>query len=391
MTKIRGAACAVLAFMASANTSAEPLFEDASAGLPEKTGRGFSMNAKAADLDGDGDLDIVSAMEYQENRLLLNDGKGGFADASLKLPRNARDSEEIALVDVDGDTDLDIVVANEDDLKPELYLNDGKGAFKDASDRLRVHVKANAVLALDVDADRDIDLIFGGDKVSALLINRGRGRFVDESYDRLPARHGANQDIAAGDLDGDKDVDLVLANEDGNQIYLNDGKGVFTLAPRAALAPPERPEETRDVELLDVDSDGDLDIVFANVRLWNPEGFLQNRLLLNDGKGVFVDATKTWLPLREEQSFSALPIDLDADGKLDLVFTTLIIEGKLDPGPVRALRNTGSQFVDATDDWLPRVVASGFDTIEGDFDGDGRTDLFVSSRGGQDVLLRRAR
>jgi hypothetical protein len=369
---------------------AEPRFVDASSSLPAKEGRGHSMNVKAADIDRDGDLDLVIAMEFGANRLLLNDGSGRFADASERLPRAARDSEEIALADFDADGDLDVAVANEDDLKQELYLNDGRGQFRDASARLRIRVKANAVVAADLDGDRRPDLFFGGDKVSALMVNRGRARFEDVSFDRLPERYGANQDVAVGDIDADGDPDLVLANEDANQIYLNDGKGGFALAPAASLPRAARPEESRDAEVFDVDGDGDLDLFFANVRLWNQNAVAQNRLLLNDGKGAFTDATAVWLPAREESAVSAEPVDVDGDGRLDLVLGTLRIDGtKIGPGPIRVLKNSGSAFVEVTDAWLPAgTIAAGFDVAVGDFDGDKRPDLFVASRGSPDVYLR---
>ncbi|MBU6371602.1 MAG: VCBS repeat-containing protein [Alphaproteobacteria bacterium] len=382
---------AFAAFAVAAAARAEaPRFVDVSERAPPKEGRGHSMAAVAVDIDRDGDLDLVVAMEFGANRLLLNDGSGRFTDASDRLPRAARDSEDLDVVDLDGDGDLDIAVANEDDLKPELYLNDGRGQFRDASERLRVRVKANALLVRDLDGDGRLDLFFGGDKVSALLMGRGRGRFADESFARLPERYGANQDVAAGDLDGDGDLDLVLANEDANQIYLNDGNGRFALAPAAALPRAARPEESRDAELFDVDADGDLDLFFANVRLWNPNAVAQSRLLLNDGKGVFADATAQWLPAREESVVSATPVDLDGDGRRDLLLGTLAVEpGRIGPGPVRALRNTGAAFEDVTAQWLPKdLVAAGFDIVPADFDGDGVLDLFVASRGGPDRLLR---
>jgi hypothetical protein len=379
--------CAV-ALAAPIALAQAPNWRDATSTLPTKDGRGFSMNAKAGDIDRDGDLDLVIAMEFQENRLLLNDGAGRFTDASDRLPRAARDSEEMALADFDRDGDLDIAVANEDDLKPELYLNDGRGRFADASARLQIRVKANAVVAFDADGDADQDLFFGGDKVSHFLINNGRGRFSDESYARLPERYGANQDVAVGDIDGDRDLDLVLGNENGNQIYLNDGAGRFALAPPTALARAAAAEETRDVELFDVDGDGDLDLFFANVRLWNPTALAQNRLLLNDGRGAFTDATAAWLPQREESTVSALAVDLDGDARPDLVTAARAANPANPIGQIRTFQNDGARFVETTQDWLPPgQLANGFDIVAADFDGDGAADLFVTSRGGADRLL----
>ncbi len=368
-----------------------PHFRDASDHLPMKDGLGHSMNAKAADIDQDGDLDLVVAMERQPNRLLVNDGTGRFVDRSAQLPRAARDSEEVALVDIDADKDLDIAVANEDDLLPELYLNDGRGRFSDASDRVRVRVKANAVVAFDANNDGRPDLFFGGDKVSVLFMNTGRGRFRDASIERLPATYGATQQVAAVDVNADGATDLILANEDRNQLYLNDGRGVFTLAPPGALPPPEPPqsEETRDVEAFDANGDGRADILFANVKLFGDSKRARSRLLLNDGGGIFRDVTSEWLAWPEESRFAAAPIDLDADGRLDVLTAGIEdLAGKRSAGPVRAFRNTGKRFEDVTGQIIPAGVgANGFDLTVGDYDRDGKADVFIASRGGPDRLL----
>jgi hypothetical protein len=377
---------AALTFASAA--AAAPNWRNASSELPPKDGRGFAMNVKAGDVDGDGDLDLVVAMEFQRNRLLLNDGTGRFSDATARLPDQARDSEEIALVDIDGDRDLDIVVGNEDDLKPELYLNNGKGVFADASDRLAVRVKANAVIAFDADGDKRPDLFFGGDKVSHLLMNKGRGRFADDSGARLPDTFAGVQDVAAGDLDGDGDSDLVLGAEERNQIYLNNGKGRFTLAPGANLPRAAKPEETRDVELIDADNDGDLDIFFANVKLWNPNGSPQNRLLLNDGKAKFTDVTAAWLPAREENTLTAQPADLNGDGKIDLITGSVAdLRGQRSDAPLRFLLNRGDKFEEESGLAPEGVGANAFDILWVDLNGDKQPDVVVASRGGPDQLL----
>lgn len=376
---------ALLAAPASAQ-----MFEDVSSRLPAKSGEGHAMSAQVADMNGDGIADIVVAMERGTNRLLLGDGRGGFVDGSAALPQTARDSEDVALADIDGDRDLDIVIANEDDLVPELYQNQGAGRFADASARIAHRVKANAVAAFDADRDGALDLLFGGDKVSSLWMGDGRGGFRDASLTRLPATFGGTQDFAVGDIDGDADLDLVFGNEDRNQIYRNDGSGQFALAPAAALARAATPEETRDVELFDADGDGDLDIFFANVRLWNPAAATPSRLLNNDGRGQFSEALGA-VPAMADNVIAALPIDLDGDGRLDLVTASVGDLRTADPvAPVRVLINIGGRFEDRTDQWLPaNTRARGFDVAAIDIDRDGKMDLFIAGRGGPDLLLRR--
>jgi hypothetical protein len=103
------------------------------------------MDAGVADVDADGDLDIVVASEFRPDILLLNDGEGRFTDGSDRLPRTEHDSEDVGIADFDGDGDLDIVTGNSDvDLSqrriaPALiraYLNDGRGHFTEATHRV---------------------------------------------------------------------------------------------------------------------------------------------------------------------------------------------------------------------------------------------------------------
>ncbi len=382
----------LLAAVAIAPALAAPRFEDVSVRLPAKPAPGHAMSAKVADLDGDRIGDIFIAMEREPNRALFGDGRGGLSDHSANLPRAARDSEDAALVDVNGDRRPDIVVANEDDLLPELYINGGRGLFTDASDRIAHRVKANAVLTFDANRDGKADLFFGGDKVSSLWLGDGKGNFRDVSVANLPGTYGGTQDVAAADLDGDGDPDLVLANEDRNQIYLNDGTGKFALAPATTIQRASAPEETRDVEVFDADGDGRLDLFFANVRLWNPNAATQSRLLLGDCKGGFREATGA-VPPHGDNMIAALPIDLDGDGRIDLVTASSgDLRGGDPSAPVRVLINTGERFEDRSAEWLPpNTRARGFDVVAIDIDRDGRMDLFIAGRGGPDVLLRRVR
>lgn len=355
--------------------------------LPRKDIHIHSMGAEAFDADGDGDLDIVIAVEYGTNRLLLNDGTGRFKSGSKLFPEHPRgDHEDVAVADYDLDGDLDLVFYGEDDQVAAYFLRDGD-RYTNATDRLPSRGIANAVVAADVDGDGDADLVVGNQGPDFVLINDGQGNFTDES-DRLPANHDTTQDIAAGDVNGDGAVDLVFGNEDGNVLYINDGAGHFTaewLPMRAG------PEETRDADLVDVDNDGDLDIYLANVQIFVPDRDLQDRLLLNDGRGNFVDATAAKLPRDTEVTMSAAFIDFDGDGDLDLLRGSFDLEHNYDPNmQIMALMNEGDGTFDhgGGKGAMPIVTyANAFDMEVADFNGDGVDDVFIASRGGPDRLL----
>ena len=111
--------------------------------LPFGVLNGLSMDAGQADLDADGDIDLIIANEFGPNILLLNDGSGHFDEVSRRrIPQVDHDSEDIAIADFDGDGDPDIVVVSEDDLIDEFYINDGFGAFGGAGNRLPVRARS---------------------------------------------------------------------------------------------------------------------------------------------------------------------------------------------------------------------------------------------------------
>ena len=386
--------CPTTCFGQTSTPTDGPLFEDRTATdligqLPEPK---HSMGASAADLDGDGDLDVAVAMEYGPNRLLINDGSGRLTDESeARLPQTVGDHEDVAIADYDGDGDLDLVFVGEDDQVYGYHLNDGSGHFNDVTDRLPRRGTSNAVVAADVDGDGDPDLVIGNNGQDFLFVNRGDGTFEDGTNDRLPVSDDITQDIATGDIDGDGDVDLVLGNEDGNVVLVNDGDGRFEDQTDARLPAPAVPEETRDADLEDVDGDGDLDLFFANVRLFRPEVDPQDRLLINDGSGRFVDETAERLPAEQESTMSAGFLDFDGDGDLDIV-TGLLgdLSGETAPDEFQALSNDGDGHFSEADSVLPEgTTGNGFDVEPADFDGDGRPDLFLASRGQTDRLLFR--
>ncbi|NKB72220.1 MAG: T9SS type A sorting domain-containing protein [Candidatus Latescibacteria bacterium] len=275
------------------------------------------------------------------------------------------------------------MIVTEDDLTNELYLNDGEGFFTDASDRLPVEGRSNAALVADLDGDGAADILIGNNGQNNLLLNDGDGFFVDAT-DRLPTRRDITQDIELGDIDGD--LDLLVGNEGANQLLLNDGNGFFAADQPDRLPLRADTEETREADLGDADGDGDLDIYLANVVLFNRNGTLspQNRLLLNDGGGFFTDVTAAQLPQDQGNSFDGDFIDLDQDGDLDL-----ITANALPSDLYRAYLNDGSgTFTEETAALLPPGLAGeGFDIEAANFNQDGRLDLFLCSRGGMDRLL----
>jgi len=203
-------------------------FEDGTMNLPDGGTRFSSMDVRAADLDGDGDMDVVLANEFQGNTILINDGTGFFSFSFGNLPQVDHDSEDVAIADFDQDGDLDLVFCSEDDVTigntnvHEYYRNDGSANFTTAPFQFP-DSKSNAVITVDLNGDKWPDLIFGNDGQNRVFINDQTGKFIEETVTRLPEINDLTQDLNLSDVDGDDDLDLFVGNEDGNRLLINDG------------------------------------------------------------------------------------------------------------------------------------------------------------------------
>src|SRR5690606_15709248 len=112
------------------------------------------------------------------------------------------------------------------------------------------------------------------------------------------------------DLNGDGAPDVLTGNIGTDRLLLNDGKGLFRDETGTRWRQGSAESRTQDLEAFDADGDGDLDVAVAN------EG--QDQLYRNDG-GVLVDVTAAQLPPDDDESREIRAADFDGDGDLDLV------------------------------------------------------------------------
>jgi hypothetical protein len=315
------------------------------------------------DVDGDGDLDLVTGNSSDPNRLYLNDGSGTFG-AGSDVSGVVSQTLSVALGDVDGDGDLDLVVGNYDQAN-RLYLNDGSGTFDAGSDVTTDAYNTQSVALGDVDGDGDLDLVAGGyDQPDWLYLNDGSGTFAAGSA--VSSYTDSTLSVALGDVDGDGDLDLVAGNwGQPNQLYLNDGSGTFD----AGSDVTTEVYNTWSLALGDVDGDGDLDLVAGN-------DSQRNRLYLNNGTAApFSGVSGSDVSTDAYHTSSMALGDVDGDGDLDLVAGN-------SSDPNRLYLNDGSGTFDAGSDVTTEVYNT-WSVALGDVDGDGDLDLVAGNTGHQ--------
>lgn len=185
-----------------------------------------SEGACAADFDLDGDLDLYVCNWFQPDYLLLNDGKGLFTLANLDLPtlKEAFNSNSATAADLDNDGDLDLLIATKDSLI-FCYRNDSKNGilcFTPITDAPFLHCGHDAygILAEDFNNDGWLDLFINLIGPNRLYLNRGDGTFTSR-YD-TDHRQTYSTGASVADLDLDGDLDLLVGNKhEISQVFLN--------------------------------------------------------------------------------------------------------------------------------------------------------------------------
>jgi hypothetical protein len=243
----------------------------------------------------------------------------------------------------------------------------------------------SGVAVLDFDGDGAEDLFVGDGVRSILYRNDGHARFTDVTeragLASSPSAGVPATGVAAGDVDGDGLPDLAVTDAFGpTRLFRNRGDGTFEEITASSGIVTSGP--TRSLAFADVDGDGNLDLFVCGTgdyygQMPDPpfdaNDGRRNSLFLGDGKGHFRDVSESWgLAKPTRWSLSCLFADFDGDGRPDLVVTN-------DFGLKNLYRNVdGKRFEDVTGRLGAEDRGYGMSAAWGDFDGDGRMDLYTT-------------
>ncbi len=344
------------------------------AGVPSV--KSTTLGMALADFNQDGFLDLVEANLDEPNGLFFNDQSGGLLDATGLLPSGTFSTLRVAVLDHDGDGDPDVLFANNGQ-QNSLFNNNGAGTFVDATVLLPVESDTTVALEVgDLDGDLDPDVLYGNYSgflgQNRVLSNVG-GAFVTAYFFSGPGDNTV-QAAALVDVDLDNDLDAVLGLTGQDELYLNDGAGTLSLSPFALPAFGTGSELSVAIEPGDVDGDGDPDLLFGQAFACCGGGTV---LLENLGGGAFGLAPAGALP--ELLIWTGVADLVDVDGDADLDFFRNSTELLLNDG-------AGTFVSTAT---FPEAEQT-MDFAVGDVDSDGDPDVATASIPGSGLFLNDA-
>ena len=340
---------------------------------------GIGTGVAWGDYDNDGDLDLYLVSSESANRLLRNDGGGGFTDVAAGTDlADAGHGRGAAWGDYDNDGDPDLFLANMNSAN-RLYRNDGGGAFTDVAADLSLDDDGPSVGVTWVDFDGDgyLDLYLANVGTNRLYYNLGGLLFVDVVQDNELLRDaGAGMGVAWADYDNDGDPDIYLANNgSANKLLRNDVSDTGEFMVVSEGTPLADGGSGAGVAWGDYDNDGDLDLYLANTNS-------ANRLFRNDGADVFTDVA-AGTPLADDGPGAGVAWgDYDNDGDLDLYLVNTDSANRL-------FRNDGGgAFTDVAAGTPLADAGYGQGAAWGDYDNDGDLDLYQTNVNSANNLFR---
>lgn len=355
----------------------------AAAGL-ELEGR-VIYGATFADVDGDGDLDLIIVSLTESNSLFLNDGRGNFIEVR-DLPWQAQPrggSITAVLADIEGDGDLDLYVTAygqkryQDEMDPALFEQMTREQIE------RVH----AGRPPDPEFDRNFEVLRAkeGGRVDyrveargvpdAFYRNLGGGRFEAVMDDALPFQGGAKGPVAYPmqgwglgatfrDLNGDGAPDLYVCNDflSSDHFWVNDGHGNYRITGTLDLRHVSR--FSMGIDCADLNRDGWPDFLVLDMRsrdhtrqivrdgsksttlivqgeIDNRPQYMQNALFVNRGDGSFSEIAQFAGLKATGWSWAPVFVDVDLDGYEDVVVTAGVERDFMDVDVGNQIRQMG--------------------------------------------------
>ncbi len=262
------------------------------------------VDTRIADVDSDGDMDVLSASESNDTiHWFENDGNESFTTHTITS--SADGVQSIFTADLDGDNDTDVISASENDNTIAWYKNDGSEVFTKQVISTSAN-QASKVLVTDINGDGSLDIVASTAGQDALAWYKNNGNGV---FNRKTISMNTNAvNIAAADMDNDGDMDLVTVYPTLNEIvwYQNNGNQFFT-----GLYISRNANGASALHVVDYDGDGDVDIL--------SNGSNTDKLTLYNNNNNNLSFSGIPLSNYQQSIASLATADIDGNGQLNII------------------------------------------------------------------------
>jgi hypothetical protein len=354
----------------------------------------YAYGIAAADFDRDGDLDLTSADYTPNNRLYLfeNQGRSRFKKHVIQKDDPQR-LERHMVGDVDGDDDLDVVIVKNLNGHLLWFENNGQPTSGKLWKRhvITTHLPGAYDVALaDFDKDGDLDVAASSWLLGnqfAWFENDGTPATDEWKKHVIEADLGETRTMRAADFDADGDMDLLGTGRNVSQVvgYRNELKdGTVTWKKHVIDKTSRCPAHGNPV---DMDGDGDLDVVMALGFFYRPGSGDENASLERKDNQVvwYENSGKPWegvwkrhvISPQFDDAFEAVAADLDGDGDIDVAATSW-----RNPGCIAWFENNGDPKTAWKRHTLKTNWRSANQVIIADLNGDGRPDIVACAEHG---------
>lgn len=350
------------------------------------SGGNYSESLAAADLNGNGKLDVVVGNAGSNTvTVFLGDGTGKLGTPTT-YGISAIEPTSVAVADLNGDGKPDIALAGYayNGCGVAVLLGNGDGTFQPASEFLCASgaIDAYSVAIADLNGDGKLDLAVSTYKQINILLGNGDGTFqsaVTYSWGTGDGTSWGDRSLAVADVNRDGKPDIVVAT--GSAVYyepgqvavlLGNGDGTFQPAVDFATGTPY----AWSLALADFNGDGKLDVVVANAA--NYDGAVSSiAVLLGNGDGTFQAATTYRVQSNLQSPRGIAAKDVNGDGIPDIIASDYCDDSACSFADVEVLLGNGDGTFQS-----PLLFSAGgdyaFGLVIGDLNGDGKPDVVVA-------------